>query len=155
MSFDWKSYLTIAEQLKTWGVAASLDEAKFRTSISRSYYSTFNLTREALTNKKGVNFNSEDIKNFVSNWGSHTVLTKILYTSNNSTVRNLGSDLEELKEMREDADYRVAAYKKIAVDFRSSADNATYKAGGIITDLAILDDSSATIELDRLKRLLN
>ncbi len=153
MSFDWSTYLDIAKLIKTWSISTNLDEAKFRTSISRSYYSALNLTKKTLESKKGVNFKAEDIKRLVKARGSHRFLLQLLYTSDSGLVKNLAAELEELKEMREDADYRTEDYERLNGTFQSFAHTATFKAQGIITDLVIFNDSDADIKIDKLRDL--
>ena len=53
MSFTWDLYLDFAEELIEYQKTQSLNEAYFRTAISRSYYSVFCLSRNALI-KKGI-----------------------------------------------------------------------------------------------------
>lgn len=42
MSFSWKDYLTLAENLHTDPARSGPEEAAFRTATSRAYYAAFN-----------------------------------------------------------------------------------------------------------------
>lgn len=73
----------------------------------------------------------------------------MLKTSNSDNVRNMGSELEGLKEMREDSDYRVKNYQKTSGNFKSTAEIAFYMADGLINDLSIINKPETDIDLSR------
>ena len=64
MSFDWQSYISLAEELLELSQRKSLEEACFRSAISRSYYGVFCIARNFLK-KKGISIPPIDTHKFV------------------------------------------------------------------------------------------
>lgn len=87
-------FLNLADRLKT-----SPDEAELRTSISRSYYATYNFLRQSLW-VHGVPFGGtgED----------HLRLVHYLSQSGDIRTKKLGGKLRGLRASRGDADYDLA-----------------------------------------------
>lgn len=88
MSFDWKDYVYLAEEL-----LGRQEESALRSSISRAYYGVFCIAR----NKKGY-------KNYT---GSNVHLT-VINAYKNSQDRNeqsIGQTLDKLRKSRNKADY--------------------------------------------------
>jgi uncharacterized protein (UPF0332 family) len=88
--FDPLDFLKLAEEL-----SSETDEASWRTSISRAYYSMFLLAREEV--KKRVS-NNLDLKRA----GSHQV---IINTLKELQFYNIADKLNGLRLMRVNADY--------------------------------------------------
>ena len=81
------------------------DDALFRTLISRSYYSALLKAREAVDR-----INEEIRKNIDRKLGSHVRIIRsiliVLELKMNQKIKDrIQDDFEELKKMREDADY--------------------------------------------------
>jgi len=85
MTFEWKDYIRIAEDLLNRG-----DEAYFRSSISRAYYGTFGPAR----NKKGY-----------KEYAGADVHWKVINEYNNQSEQDIGRTLDKLRRARNDADY--------------------------------------------------
>ncbi len=64
MSFDWKSYIQLAEELINHQRTPSLQEAYLRSAISRSYYGVFCIARNLLIHK-GISIPKVDTHKFV------------------------------------------------------------------------------------------
>jgi hypothetical protein len=155
MSFDWKEYQNLSLNLKNLTVPANLEEAKFRTAISRSYYSARNLAQIWLEKHLHSTFDSNsELRQLRKKLGSHLVIVKIMQAEKNSiNVRFLGENLEELKEKREDADYRIDNYKNISANIDKEANNAYYLAQDIIDDLVAFDSIILDIDFEGLKNI--
>ena len=95
MAFDWRSYLTLAKTL----AAATNDEASWRSAVSRSYYSAFNLAMLRAT-ANGYKNKSDETGN------SHKLLWE-LYSRNtdNAECRRLSLLGPRMKRRRVKADY--------------------------------------------------
>lgn len=99
MSFDWKLYVRLADELISHQRTVSFQEAYLRTAISRSYYGVFCIARNFLKSK-GLNIPKVDSHKFVRN------------TYWNSTIRverKIGKYLRNLWLDRKDADYEDGA----------------------------------------------
>jgi uncharacterized protein (UPF0332 family) len=94
MSFDWSKYLVVAEHLYN---NANKEEAFLRSAISRAYYAAFVSARNLLRDKDGLEIPKADVHNFV--------ITKFL-TSRNPMRQKIGSNLFDLRKIRNLADYR-------------------------------------------------
>ena len=91
MSFDWKDYVDLAEDLLN-----RAEESCFRSSISRAYYGVFCIAR----NKKGY-------RNYKSNQGEnmHWIVINAYKNSSDANEQNIGRILDKLRRSRNDADY--------------------------------------------------
>lgn len=108
MKFDWSSYLEVAKTLYNEAIStsnqansASINEAKIRSSISRAYYSSFCLVRNYLRDFEGFN---ELKKNLGSNVHRY-IIEEILLISQDINFRDLGNDLRNLRNLRNEVDY--------------------------------------------------
>lgn len=112
---DGKLFLGTARFLRHNG----LDEAAYRSAISRAYYACFIATRSiaynackdvSLKEKTGI-YNEEKIR--------HENLRNYLKNSSKTEIQKLASDLFSLSGNRNDADYKMG--KEITVDDAQSA----------------------------------
>ncbi|HID28273.1 MAG TPA: hypothetical protein EYP22_10770 [Methanosarcinales archaeon] len=110
MSFDWKEYVYLAEELKQHS-----DEKYLRTSVSRAYYGVFCICR----NQKGYKYYTKG-----------DVHQKTISTYKNSIDKGeklIGKLLDDLRRQRNKADYDED--KKITVNL---ADRVVLKAKKIL-----------------------
>lgn len=99
MSFDWKLYIQLADELITYQRTTSFQEAYLRTAISRSYYGIFCIARNFLTTK-GISIPKIDTHKFVR--GQYLA-------SQDKEERKIGDSLNRLWRRRKDADYKDKA----------------------------------------------
>lgn len=85
---DWIKYLNIAEELYKTN-----KQEYIRSSISRAYYSIFNIIRESNTN-----FSIYDDK-------IHSKIINYLKYSHDSSEQKIGITLKNMRDLRNDADY--------------------------------------------------
>lgn len=91
MSFDWKDYVYLAEEL-----LKKTGESYLRSSISRAYYGAFCIAR----NKKGYqNYRLKPGENI------HWIVINTYKNSSNTNEQNIGRILDKLRKTRNDADY--------------------------------------------------
>jgi len=88
MSFDWKEYLKLAEEL-----AKGSKESYLRSSISRAYYSVFCISRNKTI---GKDYKRSDV---------HNKVIEILKNKEDKSLRKAGLNLDELRRIRNKADY--------------------------------------------------
>lgn len=94
MSFDWHLYVTLADELLGTTKIEGMEEAYFRSSISRSYYGAFCIAR----NKKGFQV-----------YEKGNVHRKVIDEYKNASSKNekkIGRNLDELRRLRNHADYK-------------------------------------------------
>lgn len=119
MSFDWESFLEVAEHLDQAARAAvSLDAAKaqqpspltpgqvdayFRSSVSRAYYSVHHLACDGVHRKEG--------KSFKGMTSRHQAVCDHLQKSKRPGWRKIGSNLRKLCQLRNKVDYDDALEK--------------------------------------------
>lgn len=115
MSFDWKLYVELSEELINHQKTPSLQDAYLRSAISRSYYGVFCIARNLLI-PKTVFFPKEDIHKFVREQFNLAVSRK---------EKQIGAKLGRLWTERKAADYeedetfndeRAKTSYKMAVD---------------------------------------
>jgi len=95
MSFDWKLYITLAEELINYRTNSDLQEACLRSSISRGYYGVYCIARNFLI-KKGKTIPKTDSHKFV----------REEYQNNPSLVeKKIAKNLKRLLGERKEADY--------------------------------------------------
>lgn len=88
MSFDWKDYVSLSEEL-----ARRKEESCLRSSISRGYYGVFCIAR----NKMGYkSYEKADV---------HSKVMQALKKARAGDWRKIGWNLDELRRARNDADY--------------------------------------------------
>lgn len=88
MSFDWRDYVLLSEEL-----AKRSEESCLRSSISRAYYGVFCIARNKRSYQKykGVDVHGKVIAEYKS--------------SKDKALRKVGWSLDELRKARNDADY--------------------------------------------------
>lgn len=106
MKFDWSGYFDLARELATVNTSGSAKvvEAKLRSSISRAYYAAFCLARNYLRDDLGDRELSNPKQ---SDTNVHWYVIKEFQTlgSRNQKMREIGLDLEKLREKRNMVDY--------------------------------------------------
>jgi len=113
MSFDWRKYIKLAEDLLGQG-----DEAHWRSSISRAYYGVFCLAR----NKAGYKH--------VKKSDVHRAVIQYYKMSSSPDDKFVGKVLDELRRNRNDADYNDDK----VIDFRL-AERVLFKSFKILEKL--------------------
>jgi uncharacterized protein (UPF0332 family) len=119
VSFNWQLYLELADELIHRQQTKSLEEAYWRSSISRSYYGVFCTARD----RKGwQNLKTVEVHKYVIDKykGSSILLEK-----------QVGKMLDELRRYRNRADYDGDT--KVSKDL---ADRALVRAKWILQNLA-------------------
>jgi uncharacterized protein (UPF0332 family) len=99
MNFDWKDYIKLAEKLKNEPNKNSIEEAYYRSIISRSYYGVFCIS----SIKAGLEFYRPH-----PHTGDPGVHEKVINYYKDSRIpeeKLLGNLLDELRKYRNDADY--------------------------------------------------
>lgn len=100
MSFDWSQYIELAEDLISQAQGGRLDQALFRSSISRAYYGAFCLARD-----KVVEYNGEPLPRV----DTHRRVRETFHGSTAYEAMQVGSKLGNLLRQRKIADYEAAA----------------------------------------------
>ena len=95
MSFNWRSYIQLANELINYKKTSTIQEAYLRSAISRSYYSVFCIARNLLINK-GVTIPMHN---------THKFVRKEYQNSTNRIEKKVAKDLSRLWKDRKDADY--------------------------------------------------
>lgn len=114
MSFDWKDFITFADQLST-----DNRECRIRSCVSRAYFGAFCILR----NIKGYkNYEGSDV---------HKIIIDTYRKSNIKNERRIGGLLDGLRWMRNEADY-----KEDIVHNQSKAKKAVMDAQNIIRRLS-------------------
>lgn len=93
MTFDWLEYFQIAEKFLTQAEYEHNSQAYYRSSISRAYYSVFCILR----NTKKLNDSKKG--------NIHKYLIDLLKKSHNEDEIYIGTILDELRYLRNLADY--------------------------------------------------
>lgn len=97
MSFNWNHYNDLANDLINQKRTSGIEEACYRSSISRSYYSVFNIIRNFLENNGHT----------IPNRQAHSKVIEIL--KKDSSYKPIGVKLERLRDQRNIADYNANA----------------------------------------------
>lgn len=98
MSFDWEGYLKLAKILSSDPEVNPLDEARYRTAISRAYYAVFQIAKDFLRDKDYQrNIPREHVHQFVRE--------KFITHSLGGNYHKIGRNLEDLNHKRNNADY--------------------------------------------------
>jgi len=118
MPFDWNEFYKLAGLLAEDLCLETLDspsrEAKLRSSISRAYYYSFCEVRNYLLAKRKIKI--EDSR-------SHEKVINFLLNSNDKKEWKIGQYLFELREKRNDADYKNDLEEYVS-DTKKSLNNA-------------------------------
>lgn len=91
--FDFARFYDVGENLVKFG-----DEASIRSAISRYYYSGLGPVRMYLVEDMGE-------MEFIDGYMIHKRIKDRLISSNDDTEVSIGEKLQDLKELRNDADY--------------------------------------------------
>ncbi|MCU0546237.1 MAG: HEPN domain-containing protein [Oscillatoriaceae cyanobacterium Prado104] len=99
MKFDWSEYLNLAQEL-----AASNEEAKLRSAISRAYYSVFCLARNYL---RDILQDPRLSRNKTYDINDHQYVADefIFNRSKAKKLIKIGENLSRLRQFRNKADY--------------------------------------------------
>jgi len=99
MSFQWKDFLTLAENLYQNVASIQPEEANYRTAINRAYYAVHNASREYLVNYYKENFNTKD-----------SIHVQVIDKLNNKSDRKekwISKKLDHLRWDRKQVDYEL------------------------------------------------
>lgn len=122
--FEWKNYLKVAEDL----IENSDSEESCRASISRAYYSAFNLCKEKYLVLSGeVAIPKEDSHKFVIDQ----------YLNSKKVAKSIGNKLNTLKIKRVVSDYNA----KDKVDILKAKDQIKLAKKIIEEDLHLVDET--------------
>ncbi|MBR5504294.1 MAG: hypothetical protein IKV87_07630 [Methanobrevibacter sp.] len=99
MGFNWERFIDVAEHLRKF----SKREEYQRTAVGRYYYACFLEARDYYKLKTKKN---------LGRFSAHTRLFEYFQDSDNSIEKNIGEKLEELHNMRKNADYDAEFNKK-------------------------------------------
>jgi uncharacterized protein (UPF0332 family) len=99
MSFDWGDYIKLAEKLQNETNKNSIEEAYYRSIISRSYYGVFCISRI----KAGLEFYRPRPR--TGDPGVHEKVISYYKNSNIPEEKLIGKFLDDLRRDRNDADY--------------------------------------------------
>lgn len=103
MNFNWEEYLKLAHRLFD-DHDNYLEESSYRTSISRAYYSVFNLAKNYLINI-GENLSNSGYIHKQIPLIFNNLSEKELDNSKKKTFIRISNELSILRRMRNDADY--------------------------------------------------
>ncbi len=99
MSFDWKLYVQLADELINHQKTQGLQEAYLRSAISRSYYGVFCIARNFLISKSVA----------IPRVDTHKFVREKYWNSTDRAEKKIGKDLLGLWQERKDADYKDSA----------------------------------------------
>ncbi len=104
MRFDWSEYFNLAQELAAISGDLANNDAKFRSAISRAYYSVFCLARNYL---RDVEKDSRLSRNQNHNINEHQYVAEefIFHKSKAKRMIQVGENLSRLRELRNKADY--------------------------------------------------
>ncbi|MEG4288229.1 HEPN domain-containing protein [Microcoleus sp. C2C3] len=127
MKFDWEEYFNLAKEL-----AATTEEAKLRSAISRAYYSVFCLARNYL---RDIQQDPRLSRNKTYDINDHQYVAEefIHNPSKSQTMIEIGKDLSRLRKMRNNADYEDTMF-----NLPTQATTALMLAQNIISALSKL-----------------
>lgn len=101
MSFDWSEYFNLARELADLGEVHVCQEAESRSAISRAYYAAFCTSRYHLFCIDGKKRSSRD-------YSHYEVPERFIAhgdTSGDIRYTRIGTSLQELRRLRNQADY--------------------------------------------------
>lgn len=99
MSFDWKLYVQLADELINHQRTQGLQEAYLRSAISRSYYGVFCIARNFLVSRGTT----------IPTANTHKFVRDKYRKSPNKAEKKIGKDLFSLWLDRKEADYEDGA----------------------------------------------
>lgn len=130
MSFDWRGYLEFAEKAYDTVSVFPNPEAVYRCVASRAYYAVFCLARDLIKQKDGMVFTVN----------VHKELQMYLKAHRHQTRARLGVRLENLHQLRLNADYDGILKQE-----------AQYLAGAALKMAKRIEDDLAEIRGSRSK----
>jgi uncharacterized protein (UPF0332 family) len=98
MSFNWESYIQLADEI-SYEAKADLREAYLRSAMSRCYYGIFCIARNHLT-AKNIPIPRVD---------THKFVRERYQRSSSNMEKEIGDNLHRLWNERKDADYKDEA----------------------------------------------
>lgn len=101
MSFDWREFLTLAEELYTHPDQYCSAEASFRSATSRAYYAAFQCAYEFACEEGFEPVYGESSHSYLQRHFSHHPLSNPIY-------RKISVQLNRLRALRVQADYAAA-----------------------------------------------
>jgi len=117
MAFDWGEFLKLASDLVTKTDSADPSPARYRSAISRAYYSAFHRAVSYVRNVKG-----DDVP---SDGRAHDEIWRNLRDSNRKEERAAGEKGYRLKLQRRQADYDGVDPQFHPQEARTAIDHAT------------------------------
>jgi len=118
--FDWEDFLKLAEQM-----SGASNEAAQRTAISRAYYAVYHAASSYIRRMQLITPGRPL---------SHREVWRVLKLSTNLDHRDTGFRGEDLKRLRQEADYRSPYSGDIATDARETV----AEARALIADISRL-----------------
>ncbi|MCC3418641.1 MAG: HEPN domain-containing protein [Microcoleus sp. PH2017_29_MFU_D_A] len=105
MKFDWSEYLNLAQEL-----AASNEESKLRSAVSRAYYSVFCLARNYL---RDIEQDPRLSRNKTYDINDHQyVAEEFIYNrAKSQKITEIGRNLTRLRKIRNQADYEDTIFQ--------------------------------------------
>lgn len=97
--FDWKGYLDLANKLIKQDINVLINEACWRSAVSRAYYACFHKAR---TFAYSQGFQPPPKQKL---WKEHKEIPHFLIKQVNSNLKKVGVDLKRLSKNRRDCDY--------------------------------------------------
>jgi len=109
MAFDWKEYFELASD---W--VEETNEAYYRSSVSRAYYSVFNVLLQNVKITEKVDKHKKLIEILKDEFLHHLIEFEI----ETAELVLIGNEMEWLRNKRNEADYnsRIKIDKKIAIE---------------------------------------
>ncbi|MDM8549456.1 HEPN domain-containing protein [Desulfobacterales bacterium HSG2] len=135
MSFDWIKYLDLAQHLVKNVKDFPDDEACFRTSVSRAYYSAFCTVRSYIRETDGDEYKGGD---------AHYRVREHLKDSGNKLKRKIANQLEMIHFNRVKADY----HDSLREQPRNMAFKTITKAKDIVCEVEELRTRNSNKEID-------
>jgi len=126
MSWDWGDYLALASDLAKEANRPPLQEAKYRSAISRAYYSAFQKAYDRLTQVDGKAMPSVKTN-------KHYWVIQDFESSKDKTRRKIGADLDRLRR-----DRNVADYDRTISQPALQCEMALLLANAVLTNLSLL-----------------
>lgn len=102
MNFDWKNYLEFSKEIIE-NPPKENDEAYFRSAVSRAYYSVFKLIQDYFDSNK---FPIPEKGSSGEDLGLHQKYIECLKSHHDDLIKEIGTDLDELRIGRLNADYK-------------------------------------------------
>lgn len=97
MSFEWREYLVLANDLYSSCTTFSNEEACLRAATSRSYYAAFCTARNVARDKEGLTLTNTG--------GDHGIVSRFYKNASDRERKKVGVLLSRLKNYRGNADY--------------------------------------------------